>query len=65
MKNAITFGLTGRERDDLLRAAKKRGVAVATVARRLTLAYFNVWESKRRVSGPRAASTAAKVRRAS
>ena len=65
MKNAITFGLTGRESKDLLRAARKRGVAVATVARRLTLTYFKVKESKRRVSGPRAAKTAARLEVAS
>ena len=53
----VTFVLDAREIRELRRAAKERGLAVATVARALTLRYFSVKARKRAAVGPKAMGT--------
>lgn len=54
----VSFSLTKREKEDLDRALRHAKLAFATVARNIVLKSFGVKVSKRRMSGPRAASTA-------
>jgi len=50
----VSFLLDDRELRDLRRAAKARGLAIATVARTLTLRYFDVKSRERAAVGPKA-----------
>jgi len=50
----VTFSCERVEIDALKAAAKKRGLALATVARALTLRYFKVKAVRRRALGPKA-----------
>ena len=53
----VTFVLDAHEIKELRRAAKRRGLAVATVARVLTLRYFKVKIRERASVGPKATET--------
>jgi hypothetical protein len=57
MPTNVTFLLDAREIRELRRAAKKRGLAMATVARALTLNYFGVKARDRISVGPSAQGT--------
>ena len=59
----VSFNLTKREKEDLDRALRAAKLSLATTCRALVLGYFKVKASKRRMSGPRAASTAGVMRR--
>jgi len=54
MSANVSFLLDAREIKQLRRAAKRRGLAIATVARMLTLRYFDVQPRDRAAVGPRA-----------
>lgn len=58
----ICFACDAREVRLLRAEARRRKVAVATIARLATLAYFGIKASAREVSGPRAAETAEALR---
>jgi len=53
----VTFFCDKREFRELRRSAKRRGLAVATVARVLALRHFDVEPSVRRATGPKTQAT--------
>lgn len=53
----LSFWLDAREMRELRAAARKRDLAVATVARALTLRYFGIEASERSAVGPYAEGT--------
>jgi len=55
---SVTFELTGREKEDVDRACRRVRVATASIARDLLFRHFKIKPSKRRMSGPKARSTA-------
>jgi hypothetical protein len=59
----VSFLVTKREKREIDREVRVRKVALATVARRLLLRHLGIKESEREMRGPRATTTAARVRR--
>ena len=54
----VTFVLDAREIRELRRASRKSGIAIAAVARTMTLMVFGVKASERVATGPKSEATA-------